>query len=83
VFHNHCRDDDSGVGWLLFACLMFAVMIASFTIAYAALHLWAVSTLLLRLSERQWLRATGWAMVLALLIYIDWQAWAASAGANQ
>jgi hypothetical protein len=80
---DKCRDDSTGVGWLLFAMLMFAVMIASFAVAFAALHLWAISTLLLRLMERRWFRAIGWMMVLALLIYIDWQAWAASAGANQ
>jgi hypothetical protein len=80
---DKCRDDSTGVGWLLFAMLMFVVMVASFTIAYAALHLWAISTLLLRLMERQWIRATGWMCVLAVLVYIDWQAWAASAVANQ
>jgi hypothetical protein len=77
MFHNHCdRDDSTGVAALMFAAVCFAIMIVSFTVAYAALHLWAISTLLLRLMERQWIRATGWAMVLGLLIYIDWQAWA-------
>jgi hypothetical protein len=72
---DKCRDDSSGVGWLLFAMLMFAVMVFSFAVAYAALHLWAISTLLLRLTERQWIRATGWVMVLGLLVYIDWHIW--------
>jgi hypothetical protein len=83
VYLDRYKDDDTGVGWLLFAMLMFVVMIASFSIAFIALHLWAISTLLLRLMERRWIRATGWASILGVLIYIDWQAWAASAGANQ
>jgi hypothetical protein len=75
VYLDRYKDDDSGVGWLLFATLMFAVMVFSFAVAYAALHLWAISTLLLRLTERQWIRATGWMLVLALLVYIDWHIW--------
>jgi hypothetical protein len=76
MYLDRYKDDDTGVGWLLFAMLMFAVMIASFAVAFAALHIWATSTLLLRLMEGRWFRATGWAMVLGLLIYIDVQAFA-------
>jgi hypothetical protein len=83
MYLDRYKDDNSGAGWLLFAMLMFAVMIVSFTIAYAALHLWALSTLLLRLMEGRWITASWWACVLAVLVYIDWQAWAASTVANQ
>ena len=68
MYLDRYKDDSTDAGWLLFAMLMFVVMVVSFTIAYAALHLWAISTLLLRLSERQWLRAMGWMLVLALLV---------------
>jgi hypothetical protein len=76
MFHNHCdRDDSTGVAALMFAMVCFAIMLFAFSIAFAALHLWAISTLLLRLMERRWLRATGWMLVLALLIGIDIHVW--------
>ena len=70
------RDNDSsGIGALMFAMVCLTIAFFAFSIAYAALHLWAISTLLLRLMERKWLRASGWAMVLALLVSIDIHVW--------
>jgi hypothetical protein len=84
MFHNHCRDNDStGVAALMFAALMFAIAIFAFSIAYICAHVWLVANIGLRLMDRQWFRAAWWAMVLGLLIYIDIQAWAANAVANQ
>ena len=46
------RDNDSsGVGALMFAVVCFTIAFFAFSIAFAALHLWALSTLLLRLME--------------------------------
>jgi hypothetical protein len=69
MYLDHYKDDDSGVGWLLFAMLMLAVMVVSFAVAYAALHLWTISTLLLRLSERRWIKVGWWTLILAVLVY--------------
>jgi hypothetical protein len=76
VFHNHRRDNDStGVAALMFAMVCLTIMVFAFSIAYAALHLWAISTLLLRLMEGRWIRASGWMLVLALLVAIDIHVW--------
>ena len=82
MYVDRYKDDDSGVGWLLFAMLMFAIAIFAFSIAYFCAHIWLVANIGLRLMDKQWFRASWWACVLALLVYIDWQAWAASAVAN-
>jgi hypothetical protein len=69
--HYNDRDDSSGVGWILFAMLMFAVAAISFTIAIAAAHLWLGAVILLHISEGKWFRAGWWTCVLVLLIAID------------
>lgn len=67
----HYKDDSTGVGWLLFAMLMLAISVFAFSIAYFCAHLWLMANIGLRLMDRQWFRAGGWAMVLGLLIYVD------------
>ena len=78
MFNNHCdRDhDSSGVAALLFAMLMFAIAIFAFSFAYFCAHIWLIATVLLRLSNGQWFRASGWSLVLGLLIAIDIHIWA-------
>jgi hypothetical protein len=73
---DKCRDDSTGAGWLLFAMLMLTISVLAFSIAYFCAHLWLIANIGLRLMEKQWFRATWWASVLALLIYIDVQAYA-------
>lgn len=73
---DKCRDDSTGVGWLLFAMLMLTISVFAFSIAYFCAHLWLIANIGLRLMDRQWFRAAWWAMVLGLLIYIDVQAFA-------
>ena len=51
----------------------FAIMSVAFTVAYICAHIWLVATIAWRLSKGQWFRATGWACILAVLIYIDIQ----------
>ena len=70
------RDDDSsGVGWLLFAMLMLAISVFAFSIAYFCAHLWLIANIGLRLMDRQWFRASWWASVLGVLVFIDVQMW--------
>lgn len=82
MYLDRYKDDDSGVGWLLFAMLMLAISVFAFSIAYFAAHIWLVANIALRLMERRWITASWWASVLGVLVYIDWQAWAANAVAN-
>jgi hypothetical protein len=51
--------------------LMFAVAALSFTIAIVAGHIWVLCQILLRLLDRQWLRAAWWGFVLIALLYVD------------
>jgi hypothetical protein len=56
---------------LLFAKLMFAGMVISFSIAIICLHLWFLSRFILRSMEGKWVRACGWLILLLILFYID------------
>lgn len=82
MYLDRYKDDSTGVGWLLFAMLMLTISVLAFSVAYFCAHIWLIANIGLRLMDRQWFRATGWMCVLGLLVYIDWQAWAANAGAN-
>ena len=71
---DRCHERDStGIGWLLFAMVMFAIMTFAFSIAYIGAHVWLIAIIALRSSKGQWFRAVGWACILAILIYIDIQ----------
>jgi hypothetical protein len=69
----HERDDSAGVGWLLFAMVMFAMMSVAFTVAYIGAHVWLIGLIALRSSQGHWFRALAWTCVLAVLLYIDIQ----------
>jgi hypothetical protein len=71
--HCHERDESTGVGWLLFAMVMFAIMTFAVSIAYIGAHVWLIGLIALRSSKGQWFRALAWTCVLVVLIYIDVQ----------
>jgi hypothetical protein len=73
VSDRYHERDDTGVGWLLFAMVMFAMMTFAVSIAYIGAHVWLIGLIALRSSRGQWLRAIAWMCVLAVLIYIDVQ----------
>jgi multisubunit Na+/H+ antiporter MnhG subunit len=69
--HCHERDDSTGVGWILFAMVCFAVAAVAFSIVLIAAHLWLVAQIGLRLLDKQWFRAGWWTCVLLVLFYVD------------
>jgi hypothetical protein len=78
VFGNHCcceyrgyGHEPSGVGWIIFAMVMFIGAAICFSIAAIAFHLWVFCQIGGRLLDRQWFRAIWWTAVLLFLFYID------------
>jgi hypothetical protein len=68
----HCHERDStGVLAIMFSIACFVVAIYCFTVAIIAAHVWLIVTVLLRLLDRQWWRATWWFAVLLCLLYVD------------
>ena len=66
--HHH---ESSGVGWILFAMVMFAGAFLAFSVAAVAFHIWVFCQIGLRLLDRQWFRAIRWTAVLLFLFYLD------------
>jgi hypothetical protein len=72
--NGHCNcncEQSSGVGWIIFAMVMFAGAFIAFSIAAIAFHIWIFCQIMLRLLDRQWFRAMWWAFVLLFLFYLD------------
>jgi hypothetical protein len=70
--HCNCNcEQSSGVGWIIFAIVMFIGAAISFSIAIIAAHIWIFCQIMLRLLDRQWFRAMWWTFILLFLFYLD------------